>query len=48
MATCHIALQPVENAGFGKMVADEAESPFGMKLLTVKGNNASRFLAAML
>ena len=35
-------------AGFGKMVADEAETPLCVKLLAVERNNARCFLPAML
>ena len=43
-----VALQPLDDAGAGEVVADEAHAALGMELLAVVGDDAAGFLAAML
>jgi hypothetical protein len=48
MADSAVALQTVDDALLGEGVADQADMAFDMELAAVIGNDAGRFLAAML
>lgn len=48
MANGAVALQAVDDALLGEGVADQADMAFDMELAAVIGNDAGRFLAAML
>ena len=43
-----VALQPLDDAGAGEVVADEPHAALGVELLAVVGDDAAGFLAAML
>ena len=48
MAERHAALQALDGRFVGKVIADEAQPALGMEALAVEGDDAGRFLAAML
>jgi hypothetical protein len=48
MANRSIAFQTAQNIGFREAIADQADMAFGEELPPIKGNNAGRFLPAML
>ncbi len=48
MAKARAALQAVDDLLAGEMIADEAHAAFGMEAFAVEGDDAGRFLAAML
>jgi hypothetical protein len=43
-----VALQAADHVDLVEVVADEAEAPLGMEVLAVVGDDAGRFLSAML
>ena len=48
MANGTVALESLQHLWSGEGIADQAAMPLGIKLAAVIGNNASRFLPAML
>ena len=48
MADGRVALQPVDHLARGEVIADEAETPLGVEMVTVEADDAGSFLAAML
>ena len=44
----HVAFQPLDHRARGEMVADQADTAFGMKVVPVEADDAGGFLAAML
>ena len=48
MAQRHAALQPADDLGAGEVIADQAEAALGLEALAVEGDDAGRFLAAVL